>query len=129
VAIPCAGCCGEHLGVSRIYLVEGNKFFEAQRELALKHYQDAFNEMAVAERHARALGLDEFADRIRRVKKEVQAYIARGDRIPTDLIREVGKLEDESWKLLRSGDLASVCPTCLIVTHEAPPCPTCSEGS
>jgi len=108
------------LGVSRIYLAEGNKFFANDRELALKHYRDAFDELAVAERHARALGFDELADKIRKVKKELQASIAQGERIPQELVAEVEKLREESWGILRSGDLKSVCPTCLVVDHEFP---------
>jgi len=102
-------------------LIEGNKFFANDRELAMKHYRDAFDELAVAERHARALGLDSLADRIRQAKKEVQARIIRGERIPQELVAEVERLKDESWKILRSADdLKSVCPTCLAVDHELP---------
>jgi len=113
------GCTWEHLGVCRIYLIEGNKYLSVNKETALKHFQDAVDEIAVAERHASALGLKDFRDKIRKVKKKIQAYIIRGDSVPTSLISEVARLETEALNILRKGGLEKICPTCLSVEHVA----------
>jgi len=100
-------------------LVEGNKYLSVDKEVALKHFQDAVNEIAVAERHASALGLTEFRDKIRKVKKEIQAYIIRGERIPNGIISKVESLESEALGILKTGDLEKVCPSCLPIEHVA----------
>jgi len=62
--------------------------------------------------------LTDFRDKVRKVKKEIQAYIIRGERIPNDVISKVESLESEALGILRTGDLKKICPTCIAIKVE-----------